>query len=88
MQAGEEAGQTGGPENQTPDTQQAGLDRARARLERLLGGRPLTVYGVLAAGVGVLLVLLLIIWITAGGGGSDDKAPPCFALDGATARDA
>ncbi|MDP9354593.1 MAG: hypothetical protein M3R02_04790 [Chloroflexota bacterium] len=88
MQAGDETGQIPGPEDQNPARDQVGLDRARARLERLLGGRPLTVYGVLAAGVGVLLVLLLIIWITAGGGGSDDKAPPCFALDGATARDA
>ncbi len=88
MQAGEETSQTAGPEDQHPEREQVGLDRVRARLERLLGGRPLTVYGVLAAGAGVLLVLLLIIWITAGGGGGDDKAPPCFALDGATARDA
>ncbi len=88
MQAGEETGQTAGPEDEHPERDQVGLDRARARLERLLGGRPLTVYGVLAAGAGVLLVLLLIIWITAGGGGGDDDVPPCFTLDAATARDA
>lgn len=88
MQAGDEAGQTTGPEAPNPSQGQVGIDRARARLERLLGGRPLTVYGVLAAGAGVLLVLLLIIWITAGGGGGDDDVPPCFTLDAATARDA
>jgi hypothetical protein len=52
------------------------VDRALLRLGGTLGGRPLSVYGVLLAGAAVLLILLAIIWITAGGGGGGER-PTC-----------
>ena len=51
---------------------------ARRRLERLLGGRPLSVYGVLLAGIGVLVVLLAIVYVTGRSDGSGQEAPPCL----------
>lgn len=78
-----EAGDRDGKLNQHQDDH-AGADpvgRARAWLERVLGDRPLSVYGVLAAGVLVLVVLLAIIWITATGGNGDDAADTqCFEI--------
>ena len=53
--------------------------RLRTRLDRGLGGRPLTVYGVLAAGAAVLLILLAIIWITATGDSNSDR-PNCLPI--------
>jgi len=56
------------------------VGRARAHLERALGGRPLSVYGVLAAGVLVLVVLLVIIWLTATGGEDNAADDQCFGM--------
>ena len=53
--------------------------RLRERFDRGFGGRPLGVYGVLAAGAAVLLILLAIIWITATGP-SDDDPPNCLPM--------
>jgi hypothetical protein len=60
------------------------VDRALSRLGGTLGGRPLSVYGVLLAGAAVLLILLAIIWITAGGGGGGE-GPTCFDVEFADA---
>ncbi|MDQ3044133.1 MAG: hypothetical protein M3R06_03135 [Chloroflexota bacterium] len=62
------------------------IDAMRERLRPMLGNRPLSVYGVLAAGIAVLLVLLAIIWITA----TDNDAPEppvCVNLDGVNAQE-
>lgn len=62
------------------------LDAMRERLRPMLGNRPLSVYGVLAAGIAVLLVLLAIIWITATD--NDTPEPPvCVNLDVANAQE-
>ena len=62
------------------------LDAMRERLRPMLGNRPLSVYGVLAAGIAVLLVLLAIIWITATD--NDTPEPPvCVNLDAANAQE-
>lgn len=53
-------------------------DGPRSQIERLLGGRPLSVYGVLAAGVGVLVLLLAIVIITASGDDAGDEQPQCL----------
>jgi len=41
------------------------VNRAMARVGRRFSGRPIAVYGVLAAGIFVLLILLAIIWFSA-----------------------
>ena len=60
--------------------------RVRAWLERVLGGRPLSVYGVLAAGVAVLVILLGIIVITATGGPDNPGTPLCVQTNADDAR--
>lgn len=56
------------------------LANARARAARLVGGRPLTVYVVLAAGILALVFLLAIVWLSATNGGEDDP-PICARMD-------
>ena len=75
---------------QESDTHQdaAEPNTARRRLERLLGGRPLSVYGVLLAGIGVLVVLLAIVYVTGRSDGSGQEAPPCLGVDRAAAEQA
>ena len=60
----------------------------RFRLERFLGNRPLSVYGILLAGVGVLVLLLAIVYVTGRGDGSGQEVPPCLPLTSGEARDA
>lgn len=61
--------------------QEEGAGRRRLRrLEGLLGGRPLSVYGVLLAGIAVLVVLLGIVWATGRGGGTA-QTPTCLDVD-------
>ena len=55
------------------------VDRAFARLGRGLGGRSLSVYGILLAGGAVLLILLAIVWITADDG-DDGDGPTCLNI--------
>lgn len=62
-----------------PEERAAGGSR-RQRLERLLGGRPLSVYGVLLAGVAVLAVLLGIVWATGRGDGTGQEIAPCLPI--------
>ena len=54
------------------------LDRLRQRLERRLGGRPLSAYGVLLAGFVVLLGLLAVVFLTSVGEDDRDDGPVCF----------
>ena len=56
-----------------------GADGPRGRIERLLGGRPLSVYGVLLAGIGVLVVLLAIVYWTGRGSGTAET-PTCLRM--------
>ncbi len=60
------------------DADAAGNGGLQARLVRLLGGRPLSVYGVLLAGVGVLVLLLAIVVITARGDDAGQGAFECL----------
>ena len=53
------------------------VNRAISRMRRRFGGRPIAVYGVLAAGGAVLLILLLIVWFSAGDDDADD-VPICI----------
>src|SRR5687767_1669623 len=62
------------------------VDRALARLGGTLGGRPLSVCGVLLAGAAVLLLLLAIIWLTADDGGNGD-GPTCTNVEFSEAID-
>ena len=59
------------------------LANARARAARLVGGRPLTVYVVLAAGVLAIVFLLAIVWLSATNGGDGDPpiCPPIELAD-------
>jgi hypothetical protein len=63
-------------------------DGPRSQIERLLGGRPLSVYGVLAAGVGVLVLLLAIVIITASGDDGGDEQPQCLNVGADDAQSA
>lgn len=69
-----------------PEQRAAGGGR-RQRLERLLGDRSLSVYGVLLAGAAVLAVLLGIVWVTGRGGGTAET-PTCLDVDLADANEA
>jgi hypothetical protein len=69
----------GGPPAAEPRPQPP-VDQALARLRGSLGGRTLSVYGVLLAGAAVLFLLLAIIWITAGGDG-DGERPTCVNIN-------
>src|SRR5918911_236257 len=66
-----------------------GQEGARARNpsrgEQLLGGRPLMVYVVLAAGLLVLGILLAIVWFSATGGRKTDE-PLCPSVSGQEAE--
>ena len=70
------------------DQGQDGSERGgtRVRLGRLLGGRPLSVYGVLVAGVGVLALLLLIIIVTGRGNNPAVETPTCLPVTLAEAQ--
>lgn len=66
---------------QRGDFDEHGITRAddrpgRIGLRRLLGGRPLSMYGVLIAGIGVLAILLGILIVTTRG----DEPPPMTCL--------
>jgi len=60
------------------DADAPGSGGLQARVVRLLGGRPLSVYGVLLAGVGVLVLLLAIVVITARGDDPGDGTFECL----------
>jgi hypothetical protein len=60
------------------DPDPTGNGGLQARVVRLLGGRPLSVYGVLLAGVGVLVLLLAIVVITARGDNAGEGAFECL----------
>ncbi|MDP9365675.1 MAG: hypothetical protein M3Q10_15880, partial [Chloroflexota bacterium] len=71
-----------------PGEEGSRLDRLFGRRilpRRLLAGQPLSVYGVLLAGVGVLVVLLAIIWATARGDGTGEQ-PLCLPTTAEEAR--
>ena len=78
--------QDAGDQDQRADDPHGG--GLRGRLERLLGGRPLSVYGVLIAGIGVLALLLAIVVITGRGDGAGDETPICLPIDRDKAFDA
>jgi hypothetical protein len=56
------------------------LANARERAARLVGGRPLTVYVVLVAGVLALIFLLAIVWLSATNGDGGDP-PICSPIN-------
>jgi len=69
------------------DDEETGTGGVQARLGHLLGGRPLSVYGVLAAGVGVLVLLLAVVVITATGDNGQGEAPTCLPFTADEAQD-
>ena len=60
----------------------------RSRFGRLLGNRPLSVYGVLVAGAGVLVLLLLVIIVTGRGTNPAQESITCLGIDRAEAETA
>ena len=70
------------------DDQGQGTGGVGGRIKRLLGGRPLSVYGVLLAGVGVLAILLAIVYVTGRGDGTGQETPSCLDVDRAAAEQA
>ncbi|MCC6313051.1 MAG: hypothetical protein IT337_03490 [Thermomicrobiales bacterium] len=62
------------------DEQQESTPAGRPRLHRLLGGRPLSVYLVLAAGLVVLLGLLALVYVTGRGDSEGPKPPICLPV--------
>ncbi len=60
----------------------------RFRLERLLGNRPLSVYGILLAGVGVLVLLLAVVYFTGRTNGPGQGTTTCLPVTPGEARGA
>jgi hypothetical protein len=58
----------------------ASQDERRGRLDRVLGGRPLSVFVILLAGIGVLAVLLAIVYLTGRGSGGGEPTLTCLPV--------
>lgn len=67
-------------ETSDPTPEQPAEYVPRSRLQRLLGDRPLSVYGVLLAGGGVLLLLLIVV-ITTSLNPNEPQRSTCLGID-------
>lgn len=72
--------ETSGPSPEQPASPEPHSPRRGSRLQRLLGDRPLSVYGVLLAGAGVLILLLIVV-VTTSLNPNEPQRSTCLGID-------